>query len=304
MHQAQITTWGQPPTYTQGPDLPPPNADEIRIKVLTVGIHRVVRSRAAGKHYSSGSLPHIPGIDGVGTTPDGTKVYFFTFGQGVMREYVNLPKHSVFPLHEDADPVQIAASINPAMSSWMAFKARTNDLPSNFTCLIPGATSASGKVAISLAKFLGAGRVIGAARNKAALEKLGLDESIVVQDEVERTDFSNLDEVDVVLDYIYGPLTLHLFKSLKTPKPVQYVHIGALSMEDDVAIPGSLLRSKDVTIRGSGPGAWDMKAFADTVPELLEAVQKIPPQPVKTAKVEDVEEAWRYEGPERLVMVP
>ncbi|CAK4031145.1 quinone oxidoreductase [Lecanosticta acicola] len=301
MHQAQITSWGNPPTYIEVPDLPPPNLEEVRIKVEAVGIHRVVRSRASGQHYSSGELPHIPGIDGVGTTDSGQKVYFMTMGKGVLSEFINMPKHSVFPLPEDSDPVKIAAAINPAMSSWMAFKGRTTNLPEDFTCLILGATSASGRVAIALARTLGAKKVIGAARNKTTLDTLGLDESIIIQEEVEQTDFSNLDDVDVVLDYVYGPLVLHLLKSMNTAKSVQYVHIGALSIPE-ITIPGQVLRAKDVTIRGSGPGSWSIKEFAKTVPQLLDAVRDMPSQPVKTAKFADVEKAWEYDGPERLVL--
>lgn len=60
--------------------------------------------------------------------------------------------------------------MNPALSSWMAIKARTKDLPENFTILIMGATTVSGTVAISLARKLGAGKVIGVARNAETLE--------------------------------------------------------------------------------------------------------------------------------------
>lgn len=303
MHQAQVTTWGESPRSVSVPDLPPPGPDEIRLKVEATGVHRVVRSRATGRHYSAKTLPHIPGVDGVGTTEDGKRVYFSSFGLGIMSEYVNAPKSSTFSLPDGADPVQIAASINPAMSSWMAFKGRTTNLPADFTCLIIGATSASGRVAISIARGLGAKKVIGAARNKEALESLGLDQCIVISDEPEKTDFSSLDDVDVVLDYVYGPLAVHLFNSIKTPKPVQYVHIGSLS-SPEISLPGEVLRSKDITIRGSGPGAWSLKQFAATLPQLLAIMPSVPKQPVKVAKMEDVESAWEYAGPERLVLVP
>ncbi|UJO13070.1 putative NADPH-dependent quinone reductase tdiC [Fulvia fulva] len=302
IQQAQITTWGSTPTL-QTITLPPPAPSELRIKALAIGIHRVVRSRAAGSHYSAKTLPHTPGIDGVGLTDDDQKVYFLTFGTGTLAEYVNMPKSAVYPLDPGVDPVQVAASINPAMSSWMAFKGRTRDLPKGFTVLILGVTSASGRVAVPLARALGAGRVFGAARNEQAMEKLGLDRRIVIAEKAEETEFGDLDDVDVVLDYVYGLLAVHLFNSLKTPKPVQYVHIGALS-EPEITIPGGVLRSKDITIRGSGPGAWSMKAFAETLPELLSIIPGIPEQPVEVAKFEELEEKWKYDGPKRLVFVP
>ena len=51
--------------------------DEPVVDVLAAGLHPRVRSTADGSHYTSGGeLPLIPGIDGVGRTPDGELVYF------------------------------------------------------------------------------------------------------------------------------------------------------------------------------------------------------------------------------------
>lgn len=300
MHQARVNTWGEAPVYTEAADLTKPGPDEVRIKVIASGIHNVVRSRAAGKHYTSGTLPHVPGVDGVGTTEDGQMVYFASFAVGSLAQYVNMPKSAVKPVAEGSDPVQVAGIMNPALSSWMALKTRAQDLPPNFTVLILGATSASGRVAINLARTLGAGKVIGAARNKAALDSLPLESSIVIDDDAKKTDFSSLGDLDVVLDYVYGPLTEHLFASLKSKTHVQYVHIGSLGALD-INLPGTILRSHNLTIRGSGPGAWSMKDVGQTMGQLLAAVKDVPEQPVKKVKLEDIEHVWSERG-ERLVV--
>ena len=303
MHQAQITGWGEAPKYIEVPELPTPGPDEVRVKVLASGLHRVVRSRASGRHYSSGSLPHLPGVDGVGETDDGHKVYFFTFATGTMTEYVNLPKRSLLPLPEGVDPIQAAGIINPALSSWMAFNTRTSNVPKDFTVLILGATSASGRVAIPLARSLGAKKIVGGARNKDALDSLDLDQRIIVETDVEKTDFSSLGDVDVILDYVYGPLAEHLFKSLKSSTPVQYVHIGALSALT-INLPGEVLRSNNLTLRGSGPGAWSMAETVAVLPELLAALKHVPEQPVKAVKLADIEKQWTSESSGRVVFVP
>ena len=50
---------------------------ELVVDVLAAGLHPRVRSGANGSHYTSGGeLPLIPGIDGVGRTPEGDLVYF------------------------------------------------------------------------------------------------------------------------------------------------------------------------------------------------------------------------------------
>lgn len=305
MHQAQVTTWGEAPRYVSVAAPPPPAADELRVKVLASGLHRVVRSRAAGSHYSSGPLPHVPGIDGVGTTPDGEPVYFSSFSVGAMSEEVNVPKRSVCAVPEGLDPIKAAGMINPAMSSWMGLKARTSRLEPGFSVLVLGVTSASGRLAVPLARAMGAGRVMGAARNKAAMDAMeGLDEKIVIAEKPEDTDFGALGEVDVVLDYVYGALTLHLFNAIKTPRPVDYVHIGALSGEMEMNVPGAILRSKDITIRGSGPGAWQMSAVLKEMPALLEALKHVPEQPIKVTKLSEVESQWDKPETERVVFAP
>ena len=304
MRQAQVTEWGQPPKCVEIPEPPAAGPDEVRIKVLGTGLHRVVQSRAAGKHYSSGPLPHVPGIDGVGTTDDGKTVYFTSMSLGAMAEYVNVPKRSVMPLPEGVDPIQAAGIVNPAMSSWAALKLRTTNLPKAFSVLVVGATSASGRVAVYLARELGAKRVIAAARSQAALDTLGADETIMLADEAEKTDFSTVGDVDVILDYVYGAVAVHLLKSLSNTKPVDYIHIGGLSGEMEISLPGAVLRSKNLTLRGSGPGAWSTQELAAVLPEMLAALKSVPEQPVKTAKFADVESEWNNSREGRLVFVP
>ena len=74
------------------PNSPPPlrrSADEILVDVIASGLHPRVRSQADGSHYtSSGDLPLVPGIDGVGRAPDGTLRYFIcpTPAMGAMAE--------------------------------------------------------------------------------------------------------------------------------------------------------------------------------------------------------------------------
>lgn len=314
MNSAIVNVWGQPPTYTSVP-IPPPN-NTIQIRLLAAGQHQVVRSRAAGKHFTSGNVPHVPGIDGVGTILSlpsnstskfriGQTVYFVTFKTGgSFSEILNVPEEFVMPVTDGADPVQVASLMNPAMSSWMALRTKTSNLPKDFTVLIMGVTSASGAIAIDLARHLGAGKVIGAARNAEKLAALDLDARVQLKDKTEETDFSGLGQVDVVLDYIFGAMTIHLLSSLKSRAPVQYVQIGGLSGSLSIELPGSILRSTDLTIRGCGPGSWSFTQLAKELPGLLEPVAKLTRREVKVFKLAEVEQRW-YETSvkERIVYV-
>lgn len=307
MHTASVTRWGQAPVYTEieSPPVPPSGGSETQVKVVAAGLHRVVRSRATGQHYSSQSLPHVPGTDGVGFDLEGRAVYFSTFATGgSFCDIVNVPKSACTPLPDGVDPIQAAALINPALSSWMAMTQRTNNLPDKFSVLILGVTSASGKIAISLARALGAERIIGCARNPETMSKLNLDDTIVLQPKIEETDFSLAGNVDVILDYIYGPTTEHLLRSVKFGRQaVQYVHIGSVSGSVDIALPGSVLRSKNLTIRGSGPGSWSHESAAKEMPRLLDAFRGLEKRNVRQVALSEVEKAWDMTD-ERVVFLP
>lgn len=307
MHAAQITQWGEAPQYieVETPELPSSDSNLIQIKVQAAGLHQVVRARAQGTHYSAKILPHTPGVDGVGTTTSGKQVYFSTFAlpTGSFTEVINMPKDDVAILPKGVDAVEVAAAMNPMLSSWMALRRRTTNLPANFSVLIVGATSASGTIAIDVARHLGASRVIGVARNLSALKGLGLDETIQMKDPVEQTDFSKVGHVDVILDYVYGPVTAHLLGSLKTTAPVQFVQIGTLGTPT-MELTATILRSMNITMRGAGPGAWNMGDLRAELPAMAMATNSLRPLGVKVAKLSDVEKVWGEKTKERLVFVP
>jgi NADPH:quinone reductase-like Zn-dependent oxidoreductase len=77
MHAAVVRSFDHPPRY-ETYDIPEPaGPEQTLVDVLAVGLHPRVRSGAAGRHYTStGTLPMIPGVDGVGRLPDGQRVYF------------------------------------------------------------------------------------------------------------------------------------------------------------------------------------------------------------------------------------
>jgi NADPH:quinone reductase-like Zn-dependent oxidoreductase len=306
MKIAQVTEFGQAPKFveTETPPTPAPDSDLVQIKVIASGVHQLVRSRAAGQHYSAQGLPHTPGVDGVGTTPEGQLVYFtiLTPKGGSFAEYINVPRTMAKPVPEGADPVQIAGLLNPGMSSWTALAFRTTSLPKDFSVLINGVTSTSGALAISIARHLGAGRVIGVARNVMKMDTLGLDEIIELKEPATETDFSKAANADVILDYLYGEPAAHLLSSLKPTKPVQYVQIGSLASAE-MKLPSTVLRSKDITIRGAGPGAWKMSEFALQLPDLLNALVKVKTQPLKTVALKDIEKAWEDRSDRLIVLM-
>ena len=67
-----------------------------------------------------------------------------------------------------------AAIPNPGVSAWLTLMHRAK-LTAGETVLILGATGVTGKLAVKIAKLLGARRVVAAGRNPEALESLQED---------------------------------------------------------------------------------------------------------------------------------
>jgi NADPH:quinone reductase-like Zn-dependent oxidoreductase len=174
MNAAVVTSFDEPPHYQQF-EVPQPTASEgLLVDVLAVGLHPRVRSGAAGAHYtSSGSLPMIPGIDGVGRGPDGKLIYFVAADavSGTMAEKALTDERRSIVLPDDADAAAVAATLNPAMSSWVALRVRV-PIDAGQSVLVLGATGNAGTMAVQVAKLLGAGRVIGAGRDLERLNAL------------------------------------------------------------------------------------------------------------------------------------
>jgi NADPH:quinone reductase-like Zn-dependent oxidoreductase len=201
MRAAVVTSFASPPRYLDHADPVARDRDEVVVDVLAAGLHPRVRSQADGSHYTStGDLPLIPGVDAVVRDPQGQIRYAVledtTFGSLAERTTIDLRRSVV--LAADVDPVQVAAAMNPLMSSWVALRRRI-DFRAGQRVLILGATGNAGRMAIQVAKRFGAAQVIAAGRDTArlaGLAALGADQT---------TTFDKLAgaaDADIVLDYV------------------------------------------------------------------------------------------------------
>jgi NADPH:quinone reductase-like Zn-dependent oxidoreductase len=308
MHQAQVTEFGQAPRYVQvaDPPIPAVDSDQVQVTLLAAGLPRLVQTRAAGKHYSAKGLPHIPGVDGVGRTSDGKLVYFTTMTPlgGSFSEKINVPKAVLIEVPANADPVQIAGLANPGMSSWQAVNYRTKGLPKDFKVVILGATTTSGGLAIDLLRQLGAGKVVGVARNVKKLETLSLDSYIELKGPASKTNWSAAFDADLILDYLWGEPAITLLQSLPSfTKPIQFVQIGSMSGVE-VPFPSDVLRSKNIVITGSGPGSFTIPHLTEGMTNLIQkGLIGVKERPFKIVKLADIEAAWGGQD-ERVVIVP
>ena len=317
MRAAVVTSFGTPPACQ---DLPTPTRQapqEVLVDVIAAGLHPRVRSQADGSHYtSSGELPLVPGIDGVGRAPDGTLRYFIlpetTMGAMAEQTVVDLRRSVVLP--SGSDPVLIAAAMNPAMSSWIALRRRITFRPGQ-RVLILGATGNAGRMAVQVAKQLGASQVIGAGRQPerlAALTDLGADATVSLDGpaaDVTQHLGQAARDVDVVVDYLWGQPTADAMAAVVVNRadrgqPLTWIEIGSVA-GPTAALPSAALRAVPLQIVGSGQGSVPAGDILAELPELAAEITsgtfQIAARPVPLA---DIETAWKDTDSQRIVITP
>ncbi len=316
MHAAVVTAFDTPPTYGEVPTPTPQTPNEILVDVIAAGLHPRVRSQADGSHYtSSGELPLVPGIDGVGRTGDGALRYFVLPDTtvGAMAEQTVIDQRRSVALPDDADPILVAAAMNPVMSSWIALRRRIHFEPGQ-TVLILGATGSSGRMAVQVAKHFGAGHVIGAGRDPqrlAALADLGADVTVRLDDADSTDELARASrDVDVVIDYLWGPPTASAMAALVVNrsdpgKALTWIEIGSVA-GPEAAIPSAALRAARLQIVGSGQGSVPTRDILAELPaiagEITGGTFRVDARSVPLA---DVEAAWtETETEQRIVFAP
>lgn len=313
MHAAVVNDLEKPPRYQLFPE-PTPQGDEVLIHVHAAGLHPIVRAIASGSHYSAtGEIPMVAGIDGVGTRPDGTRVYFGGPRKpwGTMAELCAVPTSMCLPLPEGISDQEAAAIANPGMSAWLSLKERAQ-LVAGETVLILGATGVAGHLAIQSARLLGAKRIIAAGRNVGALAGENVDAVVALGegDEVVRAAFlaEAAQGIDVVIDYLWGRPTELLLEALakgfnpRAARSTRLVEVGE-SAGKTITLPGATLRSIDLKLLGSGFGSVPLASILSAIPGLFAmAASGALRIDVEAVPLADVETAWsRSEKARRIV---
>jgi NADPH:quinone reductase-like Zn-dependent oxidoreductase len=305
MHAAVVRSFDHPPRYETVETPRATTADEVVVDVLAAGLHPRVRSTADGSHYTStGELPLIPGIDGVGRTPTGELLYFVLpdTAQGSMAEQTVVDTRRAVALDPGSDPVTVAAAMNPAMSSWLALTQRIEMQPGS-RVLVLGATGNAGRMAIEVARHLGAGHVTAAGRNARRLGALPADHAVTLDNVQEAAD------VDIVLDYLWGDPALHTIRALLThrenrARPLDWIQIGSVA-GPDLALPSAALRAANLRLMGSGQGSVSTRAILKALPPLAAEISKgaftVDPHPLR---LDQVEAAWTAADSRRVVFTP
>ncbi|HKF52482.1 MAG TPA: zinc-binding alcohol dehydrogenase family protein [Candidatus Acidoferrales bacterium] len=320
MNAAVVNSFDAPPRYGTFAD-PAAAEGEVIVNVAAAGLHQIVKSLARGEHYgSTGALPFVPGVDGVGRLEDGTRV-FFGFSRspfGTFAERCVTKRSTCFPLPSTLDDATVAAVMNPAMSSWAALTARIQ-FTAGESILILGATGVAGHLAVQVSKRLGAKRIVVAGRNSRALEGLqhqGADAAISLEQNGEdlvssfRKEFAE-NQIDVILDYLWGHPAEALLAAISQKglqhgsTRIRYLQVGN-SAAPAISLSAATLRSSGLELYGSGFGSVPMKKIFEALAAFLGEAGKQPFQiKTKSVPLRDVETFWSVNEPAtRLVFCP
>jgi NADPH:quinone reductase-like Zn-dependent oxidoreductase len=219
-------------------------------------------------------------------------------------------------LPDDVDVAKVAAAMNPAMSAWVALRRRVPLVPGQ-SVLVLGATGNAGTMAVQVAKRLGAGRVVGAGRDRARLDALltiGADEVVQLTDEPDATMKAlgaGAAEVDIVIDYLWGkPAELTIMALLTArsdrSRALDWIQIGAMA-GPTIELPSAAVRSANFRIQGNGQGAVSTEIYLAELPSLVEEIDACTiAVKTTTAALADVEQVWaQAEIPGvRTVLIP
>lgn len=316
MKAAVLHEVGGVPRYEDFPD-PVAGDGEIIIEVTAVAVENVDKAIAAGTHYASekyiAGLPVIPAFDGIGTLADGTVVGFGNprLPYGALAERTVVASDSYIPMPEGIDPA-VATVLGSAITG-MSMKTAAG-FTAGETVLVQGATGVAGRLAVKVARLLGAGRIVATGRDDEQLRELGADAVIntAVSDEELAQAYTDAkgDGYDVVVDYLWGRPTEILLRALTPdtfafPKPTRVIQVGE-SAGTAITLPGESLRTSGVEIVGAAKGLGP-QAMREVYGQIVEWTQSGELTfEVERVALSDIETAWQrtdLKG-KRLVVMP
>jgi len=276
MYAAVLHTIGTVPRYEEFPEpVIEDKDDEAIVHVHAASLKPVDKQLASGSHYASRrELPCVCGSDGVGHLDDGQRVFFGgpRRPHGAMAQRTIVPRAFIFPVPENVNDETAAALPNPGVSAWLSLTYRAK-LVRGENVLILGATGVTGKLAVKIARLLGAARVVAAGRNQQelnALYDLGADATISLALPATELGDAFLGEAgqtgfQVVIDYVWGgpaeaflaAMTRREFAVIQSE--TRFVQVGE-SAAPTITLPAAVLRVKSGNFASchlGGPGVFE-----------------------------------------------
>ena len=268
MRAAVIERYGEPPVVR---DVDEPKADGDRlIEVSGAPLNPVDLSMASGRFYATPPQPpYVPGGEGIGrpvTGRSGPRVYFrAALPNGALAEK-SVTSGQTVPLPDNVDDGMAAALGTPGIAAYLALTRRAA-LQKGETVLVLGASGVLGSIAVQVAKLLGAGRVIAAARDDRALQRadqLGADATVDLKQTdglTQRMREASGGTLQVVIDPVWGIPGVAALEAL-SPQG-RFVQLGQ-SAGAEAVVKSSVVRGGYLSLLGhtSFLVPWEEQAAA------------------------------------------
>lgn len=208
MRAALIRQVGSPPELVA--DYPDPDGDVV-VEVTAAPINPVDLSIAAGSFYAGPpNPPYVPGVEGVGRTAEGTRLWFETgagyVGDGSMAERAVAHPDRAVELPDGVEDAVAGCLGVAGIAAWVPLANRAR-VAEGETVLILGATGVVGQIGVQAAKLLGAGRVIAAGRDQEKLAAVDADAHVRLPATADELRDASGGGIDVVLDPLWGEHT-------------------------------------------------------------------------------------------------
>lgn len=319
MKAAVLHKVGGTPRYEDFPD-PVAGPGEVVIDVRAVAVENVDRAITAGTHFTSegflSRLPAIPAFDGIGTLQDGTLVGFGSprMPYGALAERTVAPSAMVTPVPDGIDPI-VATVLGSAITG-MSIRIAAGFVPGE-TVLVQGATGVAGRLAVKVARLLGAGRIIATGRDDDQLREVrALGADAVINTAIPDSELAQAftaakgEGYDIVLDYLWGRPTEILLRTLipesfAFPKRTRVIQIGE-SAGPNLTLPAASLRTSGVELYGATTGlnAATMSAAYEQIVTWTRSGELT--FDIEQAPLRDIETAWQRTDlrGRRLVVTP
>ncbi len=235
MHAARLDAAGTPVYGTA--DRPAADLPGVPVEVSLAGVNPIDLFLAT---QPGAGFPRVPGSEGVGLA-QGARHYFAAMpGRfGSMAEASLAVAERMYPV---PDGVSDETAITLGIGGLTAYLSLSDSakLQKGETVLILGASGVVGSLAVQLARLMGAGRVIAAARNAnrlAELAGLGADATVQIQDDdtpqslAERFRAAAGGRLDVIVDPVWGtPAVAALMAATRGGRLVQLGHSAGFSV--------------------------------------------------------------------------
>ena len=255
--------------------------------------------------------PYVAGYEAVVQLGDGTRCYLAgpPAPYGTLAELVPVPDSAGFGVPADVDPGLAAALGVAGLVGWVALDYRGR-LQTGETVLVLGAGGSAGQLAVQSARFLGAGRVVGAARGKALEQAADHGADAVV----DLADNQGIDAglaaaapggYDVIVDFLWGAPAPYAINHANVG--ARYIQVGS-SAGPTSTITAAAIRNKLLTLVGQGtvgtPADIRRSAYAQLMRHATDGKFTLD---LEQTRLDDISQTWEHlkaGAPRKLVVIP